>query len=541
VSLLQGRGPDLGPVARRFDLEERTMLHVLRAQAQERPDKTWLVFDGAERVTFGEAQARANQAANAVHERLPDGGQVALYLRNQIEFFPAYFGAQAAGAVSVALNPELRGLLLERAIAACDARILVARADLLENLQALDGLGLVELVVVCGGDPPASIHGAETVRFEDWLAGRPTDAPRDLPKGWDAGSIAFTSGSTGGSKGAVCPHQFLYLYSAELCDSLEHSENDVLSTPLPLCHAAALHVIAGSALHVGATAHLKSRFSAGSYWREIADDGATFAILLGTMAGIILKNVPEAPEHRLANLFCVPFPPDGEEFERRYRTKILWQAFGMTEIYPHPMPRRLVEGVPYDTVGPAVAWMDHGVVDEHDRMLGPGEMGELVYRPRIPHAMVREYYKQPEATLETFRNMMFHTGDLGFYDEDGLVHYRGRKQDRIRRRGENVSAVELEFIAMSHERVVEAAAYGVPGEFGEHEVKLDVVCRGELELRELHDWLVERLPRYMVPRYLERREALPKTPSAKIEKYKLAADPLDRDAVVEFVPARRSG
>src|SRR5581483_8840613 len=161
---------------------------------------------------------------------------------------------------------------LERAIVACDARILIARADLVGNLEALDGLGLVELVVVCGeGDAPASIHGAETVRFEDWLAGRPADAPRELPKGWDAGSIAFTSGSTGGSKGAVCPHQFLYLYSAELCDSLEHSESDVLSTPLPLCHAAALHVIAGSALHVGATAHLKSHFSASAYWQEIAD------------------------------------------------------------------------------------------------------------------------------------------------------------------------------------------------------------------------------------------------------------------------------
>jgi crotonobetaine/carnitine-CoA ligase len=240
------------------------------------------------------------------------------------------------------------------------------------------------------------------------------------------------------------------------------------------------------------------------------------------------------------HLFCVPFPPEGEEFERRFRVKILWQAFGMTEIYPHPMPRRLIEGVPYDTVGPALGWMDYGVVDEHDAMLPAGELGELVYRPRLPHAMVREYYKAPEATLETFRNLMFHTGDLGYYDDEGRVHYRGRKQDRIRHRGENVSAVELEFVAMAHEQVVEAAAYGVPGEFGDHEVKLDLVCRGDVDLRALHAWLAERLPRFMVPRYLERREAFPKTPSTRIEKYKLAADPLDRPEVLEVEPARRS-
>jgi crotonobetaine/carnitine-CoA ligase len=219
--------------------------------------------------------------------------------------------------------------------------------------------------------------------------------------------------------------------------------------------------------------------------------------------------------------------------------KLLWQGYGMTEVYTHPMPRRMEPDVPYDTIGRPVSWMEFGVVDEHDILLPPDEVGELVFRPTLPHAMAHGYYKAPEATAEVYRGLMFHTGDLAYYDEEGRVHYKGRRGDRIRRRGENVSAMELEFVAMGHERVVEAAAYGVPGEFGEHEVKLDVVLQGDLELHELHAWLETKLPRFMVPRYLERLDEFPKTPSMKIEKYRLAERPLTRPSVATFDAPRR--
>lgn len=541
--LLRGKGADLGPCATRFPDDERTLLHLLRAQAAERGDATWLVFDGTDRLTFGEAYARVNAVGHAIVDRVGDRAHVALLLPNQVEWVPAFLGAMAAGGVAVPLNAELKGPLLEFVVTKSEARVLVTRTDMVDRLERLDGLGDVELVVACGeGELPARVHGVETVRWNEWVAQRPETAPRPLPHPSDVAQIQFTSGTTGESKGVVCPHLFVFLYSAMECDTLQHpeGENAVLTTPMPLYHAAALHLIAASALQLGCAAHLKSRFSARAFWPEAAADRATFAIIFGPMAAILLKTVQEAPPHGMTHMFCVPFPPGGEEFERRFRVRLLWQGYGSTEVMPHPMPRELVQGVPYDTIGHPVSWMEYGAVDDHDRLLPPGEVGQLVYRALIPNAMVREYFKAPAATVAAFRNLMYHTGDLGFVDEEGRVHYRGRRQDRIRRRGENVSASELEFVALQHDDVIEAATYGVPGELGEHEIKLDVIVRdGGCTLAELHAWLCDRLPRYMVPLYLERRSSFPKTPSERVEKYRLAQEPLDRPEVEVFEPVRR--
>jgi crotonobetaine/carnitine-CoA ligase len=543
IELHKGKGPGPGPFVSRFPIGQRTMLHVLRAQVEATPDKPWLVFQGGGSLTFAEAQRQAHRFAHALLADVGEPCHVGLFLRNQVEFFPALYGAQAARGVAVPLNADARGALLQRVIEKADIRVLVARGDLLERLQELDGLGAVELIVAAApvDDAPQSIHGARVVVMDEWLHGRPETPAAELPHSSDVAIIQFTSGTTGDSKGVVYPHHFFYLYSAEVTDGQGHTPDDVLSTPLPLFHVAAIHIISNSALHAGCTAHLKERFSATSFWQEIADDGATFAILLGPLAQILLKTTHEAPQHRLKKLFCLPFPPDGAEFERRFGVTLLWQGYGMTEVYPHPMQAEMEPGVPYDTVGHAVEWFDYGAVDDQDRLLGPDEVGQLVYRCNLVDGMAREYYKNPRATEEAFRNGIFHTGDVGRVDAEGRVHYRGRLQDRIRRRGENISAAELEFVALGHPAIVEAAAFGVPGEFGEHEVKLDVVSTDpDFDLRLYHAWLTEKLPRHMVPRYLELRDVLPKSPSEKVQKHRLIEASLDRPEVLVFEPARRA-
>lgn len=533
AGLLTGTGFDLGAHASRYPLPERTMLRVLADQAQARTNHPWLIFDGVDVLTFGGAYELVLRVATSLRRSMPSPGKVALMLRNQYEFMPSFYGAMAAGGVSVPLNAEARGPLLHKVLTVSDATVLIIRTDLLDRLDALDDLAAIELVVAVGDGPvPTRISGVPVVAWTNWLADD-AEEPERWPTAFDTALIQFTSGTTGTSKGAIYSHHFLYLYGAMPTDSLGHGPDDVLSTPMPLFHVAALHLIANSALHAGCTAHLKSRFSAREFWTQIAQDEATFSIILGPMAAIVDKIAGSAPEHRLKGMFCVPVPPGYEAFEAKFNVRMLWQGYGMTEVYPLPMPATMRDGMPSDTIGHPVRWMDYGVVDENDEMCPPGVQGELVFRPRLPYAMVSGYYGDPGATVLAFRNFMFHTGDRGYYDQDGTLHYRGRKQEHIRRRGENVSAPELEHVALTHDAVLEAAAYGVPSEFGEHDIKLDVVLATEVQLAELHAWLQARLPKYMVPRYLERYSAFPKTPSERIEKYRLAALATDRPEVFD--------
>jgi crotonobetaine/carnitine-CoA ligase len=463
-----------------------------------------------------------------------------MLLRNQREFAPAFLGAQAAGGVSAPLNPELRGPLLTTMIARCGASVLVTRADALDVLAEAPGLAGVELVLACGQREGRVdvLHGRPVLSFDRWIAEGPSHTPPARPSPYDLAALMFTSGTSGGSKAAMWSHHYLYLSSATVSEALGHTAADILSTPLQMCHIAGLQNFAHSALQVGCTAHLKSRFSASRWWDEIAEDGATFAMLMGPMAAMILDSTPSAPEHRLSHVYMIPRPARREDFETRYSTKVLWQGWGMTEIFPHLPTKTPLQGVSEDAIGPPPAWVDFGIVDEHDRLLAPGEVGEMVYRPLLPDAMARGYHGDPAATAHAFRNLMFHTGDLGYYDEGGVVHFLMRNQDAIRRRGENISATELETIARTHPSVVDAAAYAVPSDLGEHEVKLDLVG-DRLDLDVLHQWLTATLPRFMVPTYLEQRSQFPRTVSLRVEKYKLAAEGIDRSEVRKFSQRRR--
>ena len=433
--LLQGQGLDLGPYTLRYAPGERTMLRVLADRAADRPDKDWVVFDSRDRLTFGGAWEQACRAGHAFDRDLPAGAHVGLLMRNQPEFLVSFYGALVRGGIAVPLNAESRGPLLHAVIEHSDVQAIVVRDELVERLTALPDLGHVRLVVVVGDGPaPAEIHGARVVRFADWLEGAPTHHAWPFPPDDEYAAIMYTSGTTARPKGAVYTHQFLYLYASLGCDSQERTEDDVLTAPLPLYHAAALHVISNACLHVGCTGHLKSRFSASQYWQQCADDGATWGVLLGPMSTMILKMTQDpVPAHRVQRIYCPPPPPDLAEFERRFApVQIIWWGFGMTEIFPMPpiMPELHDRTRPMDTIGRPSRWMDYGVVDEHDRLLPPNEIGELVFRPCIPHAMVSEYYKDPERTVEAFRNLMFHTGDLALYDDDGILHFRSRKQDQ---------------------------------------------------------------------------------------------------------------
>lgn len=222
--LLRGEGPGLGPLARRFPFEERTLLHVLAAQVRERPDQDWLVFDATVHLTFRAAQEESYRFAAALcSHALGRPATVALLLRNQREFMPAFLGAQAAGGVAAPLNPELRGPLLETVLRRCEAGVLVVRDELVEVLDTAPSLAGVTLVLVAGGaGGRTTVHGVPVVELGDWLRGHAPDPPAVFPSPSDLAVLMFTSGTSGGSKAAMWSHHYLYLASAGVSDTSRH-------------------------------------------------------------------------------------------------------------------------------------------------------------------------------------------------------------------------------------------------------------------------------------------------------------------------------
>ena len=533
--LLKGAGAPLSGVALRYEMEDRVLLRVLRDQAARRGDHPWLIFDFESQITFAEGYEMSCRIGQALVRDGLSGSHVGLFMENQVEFFPTMYGTHAAGGIAVPFNARTRGLHLHHVVTKSDVAVIVVRDEYFEHLQDLDDIGVVETVVVVGEPPEVEIlHGAAVVAFDQWIADLPPKLPADLPHWNENALIQFTSGTTGLAKGVVYTHHFLYLASAVFVDSLEQTENSVLFTPLPIYHVGAMHIVGNLSLHAGCTAHLMSSFSPGRYFQQAAQAGATFSIILGPMAAIIDKRTETVPEHQLELIYCPPAPPDLERFESRFDVNVTYQGYGMTEICPIPARAEMLPSKSIGAMGRPAEWTEYGVVDQDDRLLPPGEVGEMVFRPLIPHSMIREYYKDPETTVDSFRNCMFHTGDLAFYDEDGVMTFVGRQNDRMRRRGEMVGATEVEIPVLSLPSIAEAAAYGVPSELGEEDIKLDIVATEAVDLPELRAWCEGNLPPYMVPRYIEQRNGFPKTPSERIEKYKLKEDALNRPEVFDF-------
>jgi crotonobetaine/carnitine-CoA ligase len=355
------------------------------------------------------------------------------------------------------------------------------------------------------------------------MAEAPAAPPAIEVKHSDPMTILFTSGTTGPSKGVVMSHHYYYYAARTIGRGMEDGPDDVLYTCLPLFHVNAQVCTALAALLYDARVAMYEHFSASTFWDEIRRSRATVFLALGAMGNILAKAPPRADdaENNVRLALIVPPPEDLEGFERRFGLRVVYETFGMTEgiVTPPEIARPRRPGC----CGRPTEETEVRVVDDDDLALGPRQTGEIIIRPREPYTMMSGYYKMPEETLRAFRNLWFHTGDLGYLDEDGFLYFVGRKKEAIRRRGENISAYEVERIVNQHPSVLESAAVAAPSELGEDEVKVVIVLKdGErLDPVDLIRFCEERMAYFMVPRFVEFRDALPKTPTERVEKYKL--------------------
>lgn len=504
----------------RFAPAERTLPVMLRRQAERFGDRI-LVRAGGERWSFADAaRIAAGFAGRLAQAGIAPGDRVALLCGNRLEFLQCFLGCAWAGAIPVPINTASRGAQLRHILLNSGARLLIAEQDALPALDHVDPDALALSHVWVIGDAPDSVRGLPAAKLPPLADALP---PAPVRPG-DTLAILYTSGTTGPSKGVCCPQAQYFWWGVNTAGLLGLREGDMLSTSLPLFHTNALNAFF-QALLTGSTLAVERRFSASGFWRGLAESGATVTYLLGAMVPILLSR-PPAAEERAHNVRVALAPAVPAHFHApfRDRTGIAFvDGYGSTEtnfVIGAPADRQVPGGM-----GTAAPGFQARVVDADDTELPDGQPGELVLRADQPFAFATGYWAMPEATVQAWRNLWFHTGDRVVRDAGGEFRFLDRMKDAIRRRGENVSSFEVEQALLSHPEVATAAAFAVPSELAEDEVMAAVVRRAgsTLTAPELARFCAPLLPRFAAPRFIDFLDELPVTESGKVRKYALRA------------------
>lgn len=497
------------------------------------PDRVVLDFDGRE-WTWADLVTAAERCAGGLSSVGVQRGDVVCHLSpNHADVVVTMLGLVRLGAVECPVNAGLRGDQLAHVLRHSGARALVVDESLVDRVAEQLPAGSDLTTVIGRGEVP-ELAGVHTHDY-DALQAADTSAPAFVaPAPGAPMNIVYTSGTTGPAKGAVLPHGFPIEQAAIKVEQWHLTSDDVMFSALPLYHVNARFSTLGTALVMDGRAAIVQGFSASRFWDQVRRAGATEIGVVGAVSSILLAQEPtdRDRDHRVRMMHgAAGIPVDRRaEFEDRFGLKLV-TGFAMTET-GHFSTTSPDDPMRFMASGRPVSQYDASVVDDDDQPVAAGEVGELVVRPRRPWVMMTGYHRQPDATLEAFRNLWFHTGDLATIETDGYIRWVDRKKDAIRRRGEMISSSELERTVLRFRGVAECAAVGVPAELGEEDVKLVVVPQAamSIDLGELARFCAENLPDFAHPRYLEIRGELPKGPTHKVEKHKLRS--LSSDAQI---------
>ncbi len=514
--------------------ERMTIPSVLDEQAQKRPDQPFLhIID--EPVTYAEMRARAVSSANVLAASgIGPGDRVAIYMGTSAEWIEAWFGAAYLGAVAVPVNAAYRGDFLANQLRDSETKAIAVDASLAERLLAVvaDVPSLRAMFVRADGEAdPAAVTPASPAGMDVHPIGRLREGDTGEVAGgaapaWNRpGAIFYTSGTTGRSKGALVTQHYLLSAAQTMVDCCRLQPGETVYGPLPLFHLSAVGTVLGPML-AGGTGVLEKVFSVTNTWDQVRRYDAAGVALAGALV-VMLWNLP--PDERdkdlpIRFLSAAPVPKEiYHDIEERYGCRIV-TVYGTTEAFPLTYAGIAADNPP-GASGRANPGFEVKIFDDEDNEAPAGTVGEIVCRPRRPHTMFEGYDGRPEATLEQVRNLWFHTGDLGRFDDDGNFSYVDRKKDAMRRRGENISSFEVEQALLRHPAVAEIAAIGVPSELGEDDVMVCVVAKpGEaVEIVPFMDFCRDRLPHFAVPRYVEVCAELPKNAVGRVLKHELRA------------------
>lgn len=501
---------------------------VLAYQAAARGEQTFVSMVDGPSLTYAQAWEEAERVAGFLAARgVQPGDMVAVMLPNSLDFVRVWLGLARLGAVLVALNTDLKGAFLEHQLENAAARLAVVDQGLLDRFaEAAPNLTALATVLTVGTAVVPSGFPFELAALEGWRAAEPYRGP--MPRAGDTHCVMYTSGTTGPSKGVLMPHGHAFVFALGSIDNYAMTEADRFYICLPLFHANGLFMQLFASMVAGCDAVLRERFSASAWISDIRRHGCTVTNSLGAVTAFVAAQPPRPydRDHRLRLVGAAPNPAATEAVLReRFGIRDVLSLYGMTEVNiplycEMGKPRPGTCGKLYDR------YFELEIRDPLTDIPVPrGSVGEIMVRPKAAFGFMTGYHRMPDKTVEAWRNLWFHTGDAAVMDEDGYVTFVDRIKDCIRRRGENVSSYEVEMAVSRLEGVEEVAAYGVPtGVPGmEDDIMLAVVLSDGASVGP--DAIIRHaakvLPRYAQPRYVEIFDALPKTPTAKIQKGKL--------------------
>lgn len=510
---------DIAAFKAEFAPADRVLPKLLTAQAARFGDAP-LFACGPLQLSYGDTQRAAARAASALTAAgIAQGDRVAIICGNRAEFMPVFLGCGWMGAVSVPVNTASRGFQLQHILSNSGAKLLVIEDTLLEVLDGLDlaTLDITRIWVIGDGVLP-DLPGITV----EYLLQTTAEAPPAPVRPSDPLTILYTSGTTGLSKGVVCPHAQFFWWGVYTGHMLGLRTGDVLHTPLPLFHTNALNCFFQALLH-GCQQVVEPKFSVSGFWGAMGASGATVTYVLGAMVPMLLSRPESADEkaHQVRVALAPGVPaPAAAEFTRRTGV-VLLDAYGATE-------SNVVIGTTEATLKPGwtgllLEGFDARIVDDADNPVPDGQAGELVIRADEPFAMSLGYFGMPEKTAEAWQNLWLHTGDRMLRAPDGYFRFLDRMKDSIRRRGENISSYEVEQVLAAHPDLAEVVVFPVASDLAEDEVMTAIVLRDgatvtpEAIIRHCEG----KMSYFAVPRYVEFVAELPKTANGKVQKFKL--------------------
>ncbi|MFP3209157.1 MAG: AMP-binding protein [Nitrososphaeria archaeon] len=505
------------------------------AIVKRNPAKEAIIYhDEGKVITYEMLNRNVNKVANMLHYklRLNKGDKLLVGLRyNTPEYIYLLLGAAKIGVITAHLNAEYKGKTLKYLINNSDAETIILDEYVYNNLQPLQATDLPKIKKVVFFDKFIDYFaniGYETYLFHDLFSSSSEDLPDIQTTLADPMAFLHTAGTTGPPKWCILSQMYYIAAGEALAKLLPMDPSYRTFNPLPLYHANPQVYFVMNSLAAGATMVLTKRFSVSQFWEIVAKYKVDVVILHPAIIGMVKKQLPEYPPGAIS--IKILFPAD-EELMRKYNIPVGIGLYGSTEAgavtniarITLPLPDKLKSlkklssfaGKPRDDI-------EVKVFDEHSFELPPYKIGEIVVRPKISHVIFDGYYNNPEKTAQAFRDLWFHTGDLGYMDEEGNLYFVQRAEESINVKGEFVPIDDVEGCLMEHPDVMEAAIVGVPGEFGD-EIKAYIKLRPGSNVRyeDIINWCKERVAKFMIPRYIEFVDEFPRSTLGKIAKMEL--------------------